>query len=135
MLSTQMIDEYNEDRDEDDIEIVVPASGPLAEMVKLSDRIEGYNIEEMDLVNHLDSMRWRISEQGFDGDHDPMEPSERRLDEINVMRDELRKRIRNIKLEGDEMRMATQVIGYFTAAAEVEWERQEERRQMGISHL
>jgi len=127
MLTTEMIEEYLEDGDE----IAIPKGSKLAEMVSISDRIKDYDYEESELADTMGDLGWRMREYGYDGDHDPMEPYSRRMDEIYIMQQHLYAELGKIKLSDDENKVLQEVHSYFEVKAEVEAEAAHERRYLG----
>lgn len=100
-----------------------------------NDRENVYNLE-FSLEDELSDMRDRMDEYGFDGEWDPTAPIHAKLNACNSRREVIDTAISEL--------LKTSTCPHFKAVydawnedcigyAEMEYERQEERRQMGIS--
>lgn len=100
-------------------------------MVSLSNLIVDYRSESEGINDRIYDLSYRMREQGYDGDHDPLEPHKRRIEEIEILQHEFQRRLSEIKLTDEEAKVVSEIHSFFEVKAEVEAEAAHERRQLG----
>lgn len=106
----------------------------LAPYVDILNRIDGLLIEQEEINDSMCGMSRRMDEQGFDGDFDPLAPQKRRYEEIEILlacyydqKTKIHEGLNETNMNAlEELEELTEID------AELDWERDQERRQMGI---